>query len=77
VDIYREFAAGRLDAARDAQMKFARLRGQFSLGTFPAVVKEILSIRGFRVGAARLPVKPLSPENREILRQVMRDLALV
>jgi 4-hydroxy-tetrahydrodipicolinate synthase len=77
VDIYREFAAGHLDAAREAQMKFARLRGQFSLGTFPAVVKEILSIRGFRTGAARLPVKPLTPENREILRQVMRDLALV
>jgi 4-hydroxy-tetrahydrodipicolinate synthase len=76
VDIYREFAAGRLDAAREAQMKFAKLRQQFSLGTFPAVVKEILSIRGFRTGVARLPVKPLSPENREILRRVMGDLGL-
>jgi 4-hydroxy-tetrahydrodipicolinate synthase len=77
VDIYREFAAGRLDAAREAQMKFAKLRQQFGLGTFPAVVKEILSIRGFRTGVPRLPVKPLSPENREILSRVMRDLALV
>jgi 4-hydroxy-tetrahydrodipicolinate synthase len=58
-------------------MKFARLRGQFSLGTFPAVVKEILSIRGFNAGAARLPVKALTPENREILRRVMRELALI
>jgi 4-hydroxy-tetrahydrodipicolinate synthase len=77
VDIYREFAAGRLDAAGEAQMKFAKLRQQFSLGTFPAVVKEILSIRGFRTGVPRLPVKPLRPENREILGQVLRDLALV
>ncbi|MDR3192257.1 MAG: 4-hydroxy-tetrahydrodipicolinate synthase [Treponema sp.] len=77
VDIYREFTAGRLDAAREAQMKFAKLRQQFSLGTFPAVVKEILSIRGFRTGVPRLPVKPLRPENREILSRVMRDLALV
>jgi 4-hydroxy-tetrahydrodipicolinate synthase len=77
VDIYREFAAGRLDAARDAQMKFAKLRGQFSLGTFPAVVKEILSVRGFPAGVPRLPVKALSPENREILRRVMGELGLV
>jgi 4-hydroxy-tetrahydrodipicolinate synthase len=77
VDIHREFAAGRLDAAREAQMKFAKLRQQFSLGTFPAVVKEILSIRGFRTGVPRLPVKPLRPENREILSRVLRDLALV
>ncbi|MDR1637295.1 MAG: dihydrodipicolinate synthase family protein [Treponema sp.] len=77
VDIYREFAAGRLDAAREAQMKFAKLRQQFSLGTFPAVVKEILSLRGFRTGVPRLPVKPLTPENREILSRVMRDLRLL
>jgi 4-hydroxy-tetrahydrodipicolinate synthase len=76
VDIYREFTAGRLDAARDAQMKFAKLRGQFGLGTFPAVVKEILSIRGFHTGVPRLPVKPLTTENREILRKLMRELAL-
>jgi dihydrodipicolinate synthase/N-acetylneuraminate lyase len=41
------------------------------------VVKEILSIRGFNAGAARLPVKALTPENREILRRVMRELALI
>jgi 4-hydroxy-tetrahydrodipicolinate synthase len=76
VDIYREFCAGRLDAAREAQMKLARLRQQFSLGTFPAVVKEILAIRGFNPGVPRLPVKPLNPENREILCQVLRELRL-
>jgi 4-hydroxy-tetrahydrodipicolinate synthase len=77
VAIYREFCAGHLDAAREAQMKFAELRQQFSLGTFPAVVKEILAIRGFHPGVPRLPVKPLNPANREILRQTLRELRLV
>jgi 4-hydroxy-tetrahydrodipicolinate synthase len=77
VDIYREFTAGRLDAARDAQLTFANLRRQFSLGTFPAVVKEILALRGFHPGIPRLPVKPLSPANSEILRQFLRELKLV
>jgi 4-hydroxy-tetrahydrodipicolinate synthase len=77
VDIYREFCAGHLDAARDAQMKFAILRQQFSLGTFPSVVKEILTIRGFHPGVPRLPVKPMSPANREILRQALLELQLL
>jgi 4-hydroxy-tetrahydrodipicolinate synthase len=77
VDIYREYRAGRIDAAGEAQMKLANLRQQFSLGTFPAVVKEMLAIRGFNPGVPRLPVKPLSPGNREILRQVLRELGLV
>jgi 4-hydroxy-tetrahydrodipicolinate synthase len=77
VDIYREYCAGRIDAAREAQVKFANLRQQFSLGTFPAVVKEILAIRGFNPGVPRLPVKPLNSENRESLRQVLRELRLV
>jgi 4-hydroxy-tetrahydrodipicolinate synthase len=57
-------------------VKLASLRQQFSLGTFPAVVKEILAIRGFNPGVPRLPVKPLNPENREILCQVLRELRL-
>jgi 4-hydroxy-tetrahydrodipicolinate synthase len=76
VDIYREFRAGRTEAAGEAQMKLANLRQQFSLGTFPAVIKEMLAIRGFNTGIPRLPVKPLSPANSEILRQVLRELGL-
>jgi 4-hydroxy-tetrahydrodipicolinate synthase len=77
VAIYREFRAGRMDAAREAQMKLANLRQQFGLGTFPAVIKEILAIRGFNPGVPRLPVRPISPESREILCHLLRELRLV
>jgi 4-hydroxy-tetrahydrodipicolinate synthase len=75
--IYREFSEGNLKAALEAQLKLASLRQQFSLGTFPAVIKEILSIRGFHTGVPRLPVKPLTPANRKILEGLMKELGLL
>ncbi|MDR1901535.1 MAG: dihydrodipicolinate synthase family protein [Treponema sp.] len=75
--IYREFSAGHIDAALEAQVKLASIRRQFSLGTFPSVIKEILSLRGFHAGAPRLPVKPLSPESRSILADLLKKLGFL
>lgn len=77
VSIYKRFKAGDLEGARRAQEKLAPLRLAFSWGTFPVVIKEALDLIGMEGGPARAPVGPLSPEQRERLRNVLRDMGLV
>ena len=62
--IYNAYASGDQEEALRQQMKFAKLRQLFSLGTFPTVVKAALQIRGFDAGSPRLPVAP--PFGRQI-----------
>ena len=77
VAIYNEYKEGRLQNAVEAQLKLARVRKYFDLGTFPSVVKEVLTIRGFGTGIPRLPVKPLSQENKTVLRNLLAELKLI
>ncbi len=74
VAIYRAFQEGKLDDALAAQQKLAPLRQAFTLGTFPVVVKEALTILGIPAGPARSPVGPMAPEQREKLREVLAAL---
>lgn len=74
VSIYERFKAGDLEGARRAQEKLAPLRLAFSWGTFPVVIKEALDLIGMEGGPARAPVGPLSPEQRQRLRDVLRDM---
>lgn len=75
VAIYNLFSEGKLDEALDAQRRLAPLRDAFSLGTFPVVVKEALDLIGIPVGPTRGPVGPLTPEQRDRLRQVLATLS--
>ena len=77
VSIYEHYISGNLDAAREAQSALAPLRAAFSLGTFPAVIKEALGMTGLDVGPARKPVGPLSENNRAQLREVLNTLGLL
>jgi len=77
VSIYDHYMSGNLDAAREAQSALAPLRAAFSLGTFPAVVKEALGMTGLDVGPARKPVGPLSENSRTQLREVLGTLGLL
>ncbi|HWR12703.1 MAG TPA: dihydrodipicolinate synthase family protein [Rectinemataceae bacterium] len=74
VSIYTAFAEGDLERAKTQQMKFARLRQMFSLGTFPSVVKAALEIRGYPVGAPRAPVAPLAEAKRALLAECIRNV---
>ncbi|MFW5843959.1 MAG: 4-hydroxy-tetrahydrodipicolinate synthase [Spirochaetota bacterium] len=76
VDLYEKFRAGDLVEARRLQEKLAPLRKAFSLGTFPAVLKEGLNIAGVPVGEPLLPVRPLEPDARKELRRTLDDLGL-
>lgn len=74
VSIYAAFAEGDMERAKIQQMKFAKLRQMFSLGTFPSVVKAALEIRGYPVGAPRAPVAPLAETKRALLAECIRNV---
>jgi len=77
VRIYDACMAGDMEGARKAQAELSPLRAAFSLGTFPAVIKEALLMAGLDAGPCRRPVGPLSQDARMQLRQVMGDLGLL
>ncbi|NIM45599.1 MAG: 4-hydroxy-tetrahydrodipicolinate synthase [Nitrososphaeria archaeon] len=77
VKIYKSFVSGDHNGALKAQRELTSLRMAFALGTFPVVVKEALDILGLPAGPCRKPVLPLTPENRERLREVLIKLNLL
>ncbi|MEW5720318.1 MAG: 4-hydroxy-tetrahydrodipicolinate synthase [Chloroflexota bacterium] len=77
VSIYEYFKVGDLAGAKRAQETLAALRHAFSWGTFPVVIKEALDLMGLACGPARAPVGPLSAEQRERLRNVLREMRLI
>lgn len=76
-DIYDKFLAGDLEGARRAQRALAPLRLAFSWGTFPVVIKEALDLMGMEGGPSRSPVGPLTGEQRERLKGVLKDMGVV
>lgn len=74
VEIYRSFKAGNYQAALEAQFKFAELRINTNLGTFPVVIKEGLRMIGYDAGGCIRPIAPLSEEARAKLHQVMVNI---
>jgi len=77
VNIYECFKAGDLAGAQRAQEMLALLRHAFSWGTFPVVIKEALDLIGIECGPARAPVGPLSADQRERLKNVLREMGLI
>lgn len=77
VSIYERFIAGDLKGSLDAQFELAPLRMSAVLGTFPQAIKEALIMQGFDVGKCMDPIKELSPNDKETIRQVLRDLKLL
>lgn len=76
-DIYNRFQAGDHAGALEAQYKVTPLRIAFSLGTFPAVIKEALQMLGIPVGGCYLPIGPLSKDERAKLEQILKDMELL
>lgn len=77
VDLYNAVKTGDLEKAKEYQFKLTPLRNAFTLGSFPVVIKEALDLLGFGVGPARLPIKPLSPENRAKLKEILVGMRLI
>jgi len=77
VKIYEEYQKGNYQEALKAQFQLAPLRMAFSLGSFPAVIKEGLNLLGVEVGSTLKPVGPLTREAREKLKEVLKNLQIL
>jgi 4-hydroxy-tetrahydrodipicolinate synthase len=76
-DIYDKYVAGDLKGSLEAQYKLAPLRIATNMGTFPAVIKEGLVMRGFEVGKCLEPIAELLPEQKVKLRAVLESMELI
>lgn len=77
VGIYESFVKGDIRKAREFQFKLFPFRLAFNLGTFPVVVKEAMELIGRPSGPARSPVRALSQENREKLKNLLIEGGLL
>lgn len=77
VDIYEKYMAGDLRGALEAQFNLAPLRSAFTIGTFPAVIKESLTMLGIEAGPCMDPAGPMTREERGKLRQVLIEMGLL
>jgi 4-hydroxy-tetrahydrodipicolinate synthase len=75
-DIYEKYMAGDLSGSLEAQFTLAPLRIAFAIGTFPAVIKESLTLLGIEAGPCMAPAGPLTQEEREKLRHVLTGMGL-
>jgi len=77
VDIYEKYIAGDLVGSLKAQFNLAPLRSAFTIGTFPAVIKEALTLLGIDAGPCMAPAGPMTQEEREKLRKVLTGMGLL
>jgi len=77
VKIYKSVCNKDFSIALETQNNLYPLRKAYSMGTFPAVVKEALNIMGFNVGLPRKPIMPLSQENKEKLKDILKNMGVV
>lgn len=76
VEIYEAFQHGDHSAAKAAQLRLNPLRLALGLGTAPAGVKAALALLGQSLGPCRAPVGPLSQENQQKMRNILREAQL-
>lgn len=76
-DIYDKYVSGDVQGSLDAQFLLAPLRIAFTLGTFPAVIKEALEMIGIEAGACMAPVGPLSTQERDQLKTILGKMGLL
>ena len=76
-DIYDKFMAGDYEGAREAQFRLVPLRIAFSLGSFPAVIKEALSMVGIDAGDCKLPTSRLTQDESTQLKTILTEMELV
>lgn len=77
VAIYDAYMRGDHDGALEAQFQLAPLRIATNMGTFPAVIKEGLTMLGIPVGKCAAPIKELTLEEKNKLRTVLENMNLI
>jgi 4-hydroxy-tetrahydrodipicolinate synthase len=77
VDIYEAAIRGDTTAAKAAQVRLNPIRLGLTLGTAPAGVKAALELLGESIGPCRSPVGPLTPANRQKMRDALVMAGLI
>ena len=76
-DIYDKYMGGDWKGALEAQFRLAPVRIACSMGTFPEVIKEGLTLQGIPVGKCLDPIQELTAAEKEKLRGVLVDMKLI
>ncbi|MCL2617034.1 MAG: dihydrodipicolinate synthase family protein [Defluviitaleaceae bacterium] len=76
-DIYDKYMAGDHAGALEAQFNLTPLRLACNMGTFPAVIKEGMSMQGLPVGKCLEPIAELLPTQKEELGRVLKGMKLI
>ncbi len=67
----------KLDKAEELHYKYYTLFSALRMDTNPMACKSALNIMGLPAGGLRLPLTRLSQQNREILRNILREKGLI
>ena len=76
-NIYDKYMAGDIKGSLEDQFTLAPLRIAFTIGTFPAVIKESLELLGVPTGKCFAPVSPLNSEEREQVKKILGGMGLL
>jgi 4-hydroxy-tetrahydrodipicolinate synthase len=71
-NLFDEFEGGNLARARELQMELLPYIEAMGVGTFPAGLKEAMSISGSRVGGTKDPVPALTAAERKLVSEILR-----
>jgi 4-hydroxy-tetrahydrodipicolinate synthase len=74
INLYR---AGKINEAREIHFQTLPVVKALFIETNPVPVKEALTMMGLPSGKLRLPLVPLRPENREVLRNTLIQFGLL
>jgi 4-hydroxy-tetrahydrodipicolinate synthase len=77
VNIYKSVYNNDFSTALKVQNDLYPLRKAYSMGTFPAVLKEALKIIGIDVGLPRKPIMPLAKDKKEILEVILKNMKAI
>ncbi|MGV8059303.1 MAG: 4-hydroxy-tetrahydrodipicolinate synthase [Smithellaceae bacterium] len=69
--------SGKVDEAREIHFRTLPVVSALFIETNPVPVKEALSMLGLPAGKLRLPLVPLAPENRKLLRNILTQFDLL
>jgi 4-hydroxy-tetrahydrodipicolinate synthase len=75
--MYKSFLNGDLKAAKKLHYKLVPLASIIGLGTFPVAVKEAMNMLGLPGGYVRAPTAPPSIEEKDKVRNVLKNIGLI
>ncbi len=76
-DMCYDYFEGRLESARNIQLKYVDLIAALFSDVSPIPVKEALNMMGFNVGECRLPLVRMSDDGRSKLMTEMKKVGLI